>query len=387
MPTTIAYNFIISPAIPSHIMKSFAELGVKKEIVHALEGIGYVDPLEVQEKIIPLALQKKNLVFTAKTGSGKTLAFTIAFLARINKKHALQMIILVPSRELCIQVGKEIKRVCEPLGINVGMLYGGREIVGDYRTLNKKNHIIIGTPGRLIQHINEKNIKVGDVSCLVFDESDHLFEEGFYEDCAYLRERVSNNSQIILASATITATVERFIKEEIKEFLLVRVGVLIPENIVQEKVYCKRADKEVILQKILSQKRVKRSMVFCNMKSTVTWLSGLLNEKKMKARPISNDVREDDRLNYLNLFKEGKVHVLIATDVAARGLHIEDVDLIVNYDIPTRKEFYVHRIGRTGRNDKPGHAITIICPEEKEQFQDIEAEFGLSVRLREGIRS
>ncbi|MDP2750509.1 MAG: DEAD/DEAH box helicase, partial [Nanoarchaeota archaeon] len=216
-------------------MGSFTELGLKKEILEVLARLNFKDTLDVQEKVIPLALKGKNVVFTSRTGSGKTLAYLLGFLSKINRKAGLQMIVMVPTRELCIQVGKEMKRVCEPLNINVGMLYGGRDFFGDNRTTTKKNQIMVGTPGRLIQHVNEKNIRVGDVKYLVYDESDRMFDNGFYDDCDYLRERVCKNAQIILASATITEKVESFIETVIVDYEFLKIGDLIPKNIVQEK--------------------------------------------------------------------------------------------------------------------------------------------------------
>ncbi len=163
-------------------MGDFTKLSLKKEILDVLSRLKLNKSFEVQDKIVPLAMKGKNIVFTSRTGSGKTLAYLLGFLGKINKKQGIQMIVLVPTRELCIQVGKEMRGVCEPLGINVGMLYGGRDIPGDYRTLNKKNQILVGTPGRLLMHINEKKVKVGEVKYLVYDESDQMFDLGFYDD-------------------------------------------------------------------------------------------------------------------------------------------------------------------------------------------------------------
>src|SRR3989344_2509994 len=210
-------------------MGKFADLGLKKEIVDILSKLNFKEALEVQDKIIPLALQGKNIVFTSRTGSGKTLAYLLGFIGKINKKLGIQMVVLVPTRELCIQVGKEMTRVCQPLGIKVGMLYGGREIAGDSITINKKNHIMVGTPGRLIQHINAKRIKVGDVKYLVFDESDQMFDHGFFDECVYVKTRVSSDAQIIFSSATINEKVKEFIESELPEYELLKIGELIPK--------------------------------------------------------------------------------------------------------------------------------------------------------------
>jgi len=364
-------------------MGKFADLGLKKEIVQVLSRLHFTEALQVQEQIIPLALKGKNIVFTSRTGSGKTLAYLLGFLGRINKKQGIQMLVLVPTRELCIQVGKEMQRVCDPLEIKVGMLYGGREIAGDSITNKRRNNIIVGTPGRLIQHINAKNIRVGEVKYLVFDESDQMFDQGFLEECAYLKERVSADAQIILSSATITPKVEQFIETELPEHELLKIGELVPKNIVQEKLFCTIPEKNEVLLHFLQQHKFKRIMIFCNRKDRTADITRFLSEHKLHARELNSDLTQDQRFNTLNLFKDGKIHILVTTDVAARGLQIEKVDAVINYDAPTKAEFYIHRIGRTGRRDKEGYCLSLICPEDEDRFRIIEYNFGLDVRERE----
>ena len=360
-------------------MGDFNKLGLKKEILNILSRLKFNKSFEVQEKIVPLAIKGKNVVFTSRTGSGKTLAYLLGFLGKINKKLNTQMVVLVPTRELCIQVGKEIKRICEPLDINVGVLYGGRGVQGDYRTVNKKNQILVGTPGRLILHVNEKRIRVGEVKYLVYDESDQMFDHGFYHDCVYMKKRVSKDAQIIFSSATMTNKVKIFIENEIVDYELLRIGELIPKNIVQEKLYCEKLEKNEILSDIFSKKKFKRAMIFCNTKEKSYDITEFLQKKKFNAKSLNSDLEQVERLNHLNLFKDGKIRILITTDVAARGLQIENVDIIINYDVPTKYEFYVHRIGRTGRTDKKGYSLTFICPEDVNRFKDIEHQYKLDV--------
>nr|AIF18658.1 dead/deah box helicase domain-containing protein (deaD) [uncultured marine group II/III euryarchaeote KM3_83_G03] len=361
-------------------MTSFVSLGLKKEIRDVLASEGFKEMTEVQEKIIPLTMQGKNVVFTSMTGSGKTLAYTVGFLKKINTKLNIQVLIMVPTRELCVQIYKELKKICEPLGIRVGALYGGRDASGDYRTTSQRNHVMVGTPGRLIQHVNKKKIKIGDVKCLIYDESDQMFNNGFYGHCAYAKERASKDAQIILSSATITEEVERFIEEEVGTYELVKVGAEIPESIVQEKIYCDKLGKNDIVRKYFTEKKFKRAIIFCNTRIKSASISKFLKDNGYNAQPINGDMEQRERTKILNLFKEGKVQVLVGTDVAARGLHIEDVDIVINYDVPTKPEFYVHRIGRTGRRDKNGYALTLICPEDKDRFYDIEVIFGVNAK-------
>lgn len=363
-------------------MGKFSDLGLKKEIVEVLSTLNFTEALEVQDKIIPLALKGKNIVFTSRTGSGKTLAYLLGYIGKINRKLGIQMVVLVPTRELCIQVGKEMTRVCQPLGIKVGMLYGGREIAGDSITINKKNHIMVGTPGRLIQHINAKRIKVGDVKYLVFDESDQMFDHGFFDECVYVKTRVSSDAQIIFSSATINEKVKEFIKTELSEYELLKIGELIPKNITQEVIFCPIPEKKEILLKFLQQHKFKRIMIFCNRKDKTTEITRFLSEHNYRARELNSNLTQDERFNTLNLFKDGKVHILVTSDVAARGIHIEKVDAVVNYDVPTKPEFYIHRIGRTGRRDKEGYCLTLICPEDEDRFRNIEYNYELEVKQR-----
>jgi ATP-dependent RNA helicase DeaD len=360
-------------------MKTFNDFGINKEITQILVSLGYKNTFEVQEKIIPLCRQKKAVVFTAKTGSGKTLAYSLGFLDKINFKLGTQMLVIVPTRELANQVGEELTRICDRLHINVGVLHGGREIKGDYRTLNRKNHIIVATPGRLIQHINSKAVKAGEVKYLVFDESDQMFDNGFYHDCGYIIKRAAKHVQIILSSATITEKVQNFIDEQIVDYEFVKVGEDIPKKIIQEKMYCSMEEKNDLLLKFLARKHFKKALVFCNTKVKSYKIADLLNKNKFKTESMSSDLMQYERENNLNSLKSGKIKVLVTTDIAARGLDISKVDIVINYDVPPKTEFYVHRIGRSGRIGNIGYAMTMICPEDDNKFAKIEFDYKLEI--------
>ncbi|MBW2999024.1 DEAD/DEAH box helicase, partial [Candidatus Woesearchaeota archaeon] len=265
-------------------------------------------------------------------------------------------------------------------GIKVGMLHGGREIRGDYKTTNKKLNIVIGTPGRLIQHINNKAIRVGDVKYIVYDESDEMFDNGFIKECAYLKARASKDAQIVLSSATINEKVESFINKEIVDYEFLKIGNLVPEKIVQEKANCKIKDKNDFLAKFLKNRFFRRVMIFCNTKIRCEEITEFLEEKKFKAKYINSDLSQDERNNLLNLFKSGNLSILVTTDVAARGLQIPKVDMVINYDVPRVPEYYIHRIGRTGRKDAKGYSLTLVCPEDEGRFNDLEFDFELDVK-------
>jgi ATP-dependent RNA helicase DeaD len=361
-------------------MKTFQSLGLKKHVLSAIELHGLKSPTEIQEKVIPSVKAGNNAVFISPTGSGKTLAYTIGFLDRINTKQSLQMIVVVPTRELCIQVGKEIKDICEELAIQVGFVYGGKDMRGDHKIVSKKNHILVGTPGRLEHHINEKNIKVGDVKYIVFDESDQMFDNGFIDTCIYFLNRISREAQISLASATITEKVEYFIDKIIKGYDLIKVGVTVPKNIIQEKHFVPIPEKNKYLLKFFKENNYKKTMIFCNTKIKVAGITKFLKDNGFSVESLSSEFDQKDRENHLRRFKDGKTEILVTTDVAARGLHMIKVDCIINYDVPTRDEFYIHRIGRTGRTKENGYALTLICPEDDDRFANIEFEYELNVK-------
>jgi ATP-dependent RNA helicase DeaD len=370
------------------LKKSFSDLGLKKDILLAIDQLGLKTPTLVQEKIIPLVLQKKDVAFTAQTGSGKTLAFTLGLLSRIQPKQNTQILIITPTRELCLQIGNELEKLGKILGFNTGIFYGGHELSGDRQMLTKKLQVIVATPGRLIQHVNFKTIKIGDVKAIVFDESDQMFDNGFYKDCSYILERASIRAQVILSSATITSKVENFLEEQIPHHELVEIGIQIPPSIKQESIFCTIKEKNDLLLNILKKQEKKSIIIFVNTKVKVNSLYDILSNQKSskqkslyKSEMLSSDSDQKQREKTLNNFKQKKFNILICTDVASRGLHIEDVDIVINYDVPSRNEFYIHRIGRTGRTGKKGRAISFVCPEDEENYQNIEEEYKLDIKI------
>ncbi len=358
---------------------SFENLGLKKNILSAIETIGLKTPTEVQKKIILPIVEKQNIVFTAPTGSGKTFGFSLGFFNRINTKRGIQLLVVVPTRELCLQVGTEIKKFGEILGFNVGMLFGGHDLNADRRTISRKLQVLVATPGRLIQHINFKTIKLGEVEYIVFDESDQMFDNGFLEDCIYIKSRISSTAQIVLSSATITSKVSQFLKKNVSKFKLVEIGTRIPPSIIQDVLFCSIAEKKELVVNFFTGEEFSRAIVFVNTKAKLNSVVDVLNDAGISARGISSDFDQKTREKAIKEFKQKKFSVLVATDVASRGLDIPDVEIVLNYDVPSRNEFYVHRIGRSGRQGKKGYALTFICPEDEENFISIEDEYKLSV--------
>ncbi len=359
--------------------KDFSTMGLKKTVLSALSLTKYKKPTEVQAEVIPFILQGKNTIFTSPTGSGKTLAYTVGSIGFLNAKQGLQMLVVVPTRELAEQVGKEMQVIATPMGLKVGVLYGGKATKNDMRILQRKNQIIVGTPGRLLEHINAKTVRVGEVKYLVFDESDQMFDNGFFGDCVYITKRVGVNVQIVFSSATMTDDVVNFVEDHIKYYEFVEPGNTIPTTILQEEKYLPIPEKNDFLKDFFKGLSFKRAIIFCNTKKRVDEITDFLNENNFRARELHSDLEQKERNANLSFLKKGRSSILVATDVAARGLHIENVDIIINYDIPTRKEFYVHRIGRAGRNGVPGYALNLICPEDEDRFEVIVETYALEV--------
>ena len=208
-----------------------------------------------------------------------------------------------------------------------------------------------------------------------------MFDDGFVSDCVYIKKRMSKKTQIVLSSATITQKVVDFMTKHIKDYDFFEIGDIVPKNIVQEKLYCEHKEKNRVLANFFNQKTFSKVLVFCNTKIKSESLTRYLNSKNFKARVLNSDLKQDERTNLLNLFKQGKVEILVVTDVAARGLHIEQVDIVVSYDVAKRSEFHIHRMGRTGRNDKPGYTLTLICERDINRFNDIKDIYDLKVQL------
>jgi len=361
------------------IENSFSNLGLKKDILDMISKIGLTEATEVQKKIIPLSIEGKNIVFTAPTGSGKTFAFSLGVINRINPRQGIQMLVIVPTRELCLQVGEELKKISLEKNLKVGMLYGGHELVADKKILSKKIQILVATPGRLIQHINFKTVKLGSVRYAVFDESDQMFDNGFYDDCIYIKSRISADSQIILSSATISSKVSKFVKKYVEKPIILEIGNKIPSNIIQDVLFCEINEKNDLVIDFFKGEEFDRAIIFVNTKNKLQSITDILNDNGLKTRGISSDFDQKTREKTIRDFKNKKFSILVATDVAARGLDISGVDIVLNYDVPNRSEFYVHRIGRSGRQGVKGYVLTLICPEDEERFIQIEDEYNLKV--------
>jgi ATP-dependent RNA helicase DeaD len=337
--------------------------------------MGFEEATPIQAETIPLSLENKDLIGQAQTGTGKTTAFGVPMIDKINlDKDFIQGLVIAPTRELAIQVSEELYKIGYGKRARVLAIYGGQDINRQIRALKNHPHIIVGTPGRLLDHINRKTIRLDHVHTVVLDEADEMLNMGFIEDIEAILAQISEDHQTMLFSATMPAPIQRMAERFMKEPQIVRVKTkeVTVSLIDQYYIEVQEKNKFDILTRLLDIQAPELSIIFGRTKRRVDELSEALNLRGYNAEGIHGDLSQAKRMSVLRKFKEGSIDVLVATDVAARGLDISGVTHVYNFDIPQDPESYVHRIGRTGRAGKSGVAMTLITPREKSYLHVVE---------------
>ncbi|WP_419882732.1 DEAD/DEAH box helicase [Peribacillus sp. B-H-3] len=356
-------------------MTLFSELGLDRTSMKSIEKMGFEEASPIQAQTIPLALEGKDLIGQAQTGTGKTAAFGIPLIEKIDiKDDHVQGIVIAPTRELAIQVSEELYKLGYGKRARVMAVYGGQDIDRQIRALKKYPHIIVGTPGRLLDHIKRKNIRLGDVHTVVLDEADEMLNMGFIEDIESILSNVPEERQTLLFSATMPEPIRKIAERFMNEPTVVRVKAkeMTVSKIEQFYVELRESEKFDTLARLLDIQTPDLAIVFGRTKRRVDELASALTIRGYMAEGIHGDLSQAKRLSVLKKFKEGNIDVLVATDVAARGLDISGVTHVYNFDIPQDPESYVHRIGRTGRAGKHGVAITFVTPRERGQLHAVE---------------
>jgi ATP-dependent RNA helicase DeaD len=341
----------------------------------SIEKMGFEEASPIQSQTIPLALEGKDIIGQAQTGTGKTAAFGIPLMENIDiNNENVQGIVIAPTRELAIQVSEELFKLGYGKRARVLAVYGGQDIDRQIRALKKKPHIIVGTPGRLLDHIKRKNIKLGGVHTVVLDEADEMLNMGFIEDIELILSTVPDERQTLLFSATMPDPIRKIAERFMREPVLVRVKAkeMTVDRIEQYYLELKESEKFDTLARLFDIQTPDLAIVFGRTKRRVDELASALNIRGYMAEGIHGDLSQAKRLSVLKKFKDGSIDVLVATDVAARGLDISGVTHVYNFDIPQDPESYVHRIGRTGRAGKHGIAITFVTPRERGQLHAVE---------------
>lgn len=353
----------------------FEELGLSPELLKAVKRAGFEEATPIQEGTIPLALAGKDVIGQAQTGTGKTAAFGLPMLEKIDPKNPyVQGLVIAPTRELAIQTQEELYRLGKDKKVKVQVVYGGADIGRQIRALKDKPQIVVGTPGRLLDHINRKTLKLDHVETLVLDEADEMLNMGFLDDIETIIAKVPDVRQTLLFSATMPDSIKRigvkFMKEP--EHVKIKAKEMTANLIDQYYIRCKEYEKFDIMTRLLDVQEPELTIVFGRTKRRVDELAKGLEMRGYRAEGIHGDLSQQKRMSTLRAFKSGKLDILVATDVAARGLDISGVTHVYNYDIPQDPESYVHRIGRTGRAGNEGMSVTFVTANEMGYLHVIE---------------
>lgn len=355
----------------------FNELNLSREVLQAIGEMGFVNPSEVQEHTIPEILDGHDLLAQAQTGTGKTASFGIPMIEKIqdNNYETLQGLVLVPTRELARQVSEELKKLSKhKTFIRVLAIYGGADMGKQLRELKKGASIVVGTPGRVMDHMKRKTIDLSDLKFLVLDEADEMFDMGFRDDMKTIIEKTNDDRQTLFFSATFDNEIKEFSKlyQNNPKKVIIEKKELTAEKIKQYYLELNRNMKTEILNRLILIHKPKKSIIFCNTKRMVENLEEEIAQKGYKVDSLHGDMRQSSRDNVMKKFRKGTIDVLIATDVAARGLDVSDIDIVFNYDLPQQAEYYVHRIGRTARAGKKGLSFTFVTSRDYPKFREIE---------------
>ncbi|SEW35114.1 ATP-dependent RNA helicase DeaD [[Clostridium] fimetarium] len=354
----------------------FEELNIDEKILKAIEDMGFEEASPIQSQAIPVIVSGKDIVGQAQTGTGKTAAYAIPMLEKIDPKSKnVQAVVLCPTRELAIQVAEEIRKLAKYMtAIKVLPIYGGQEIVKQIKSLKTGVQVIVGTPGRVMDHMRRKTIKFDHVNMIILDEADEMLNMGFREDIETILTDTPDDRQTVLFSATMPKAIidiaKRF-QHDAETIKVVRKELTVT-NIEQFYFEVRPKTKNEVLSRLIDLYNPKLSVVFCNTKRQVDELISELKGRGYFADGIHGDMKQAQRDRVMSDFRKGKTEILIATDVAARGIDVENVDIVFNYDLPQDEEYYVHRIGRTGRAGKAGMAFSFISGKEVYKLKDIE---------------
>ncbi len=365
---------------------NYSDAQMNENILRAVTEMGFEVMTPIQEQAIPVLLEGKDVIGQAQTGTGKTAAFAIPMIERIDENvRRPQGIILCPTRELAMQAAEEIRRLAKYMcGIKVLPVYGGQDIRRQIRALSQGVQIIVGTPGRVMDHLRRHTIKTDEIKMIVLDEADEMLDMGFREDIETVLEDMPEEHQMALFSATMPQAILDIAGTYQKDAVFVKVTPkeVTVSSIKQAYYRVAKKDKMEAMCRLLDYYQPVRSLVFCNTKRMVDEMTGILKDRGYDAEGLHGDLSQNQRDTVMNLFRNGRCGILVATDVAARGIDVSGVDAVFNYDIPDDIEYYVHRIGRTGRAGKAGRSFTLISGREIFKIRDIERICNTTIKER-----
>ena len=366
---------------------TFSEFELKPALQKSLDEVGYETPTPIQEQTIPLMLEKKDVLGQAQTGTGKTAAFALPLLSNLNlRQKDPQVLVLAPTRELAIQVAEAFKKYASHMkSFHVLPIYGGQEYSGQIRGLKRGAHVVVGTPGRVMDHMRRGTLKLDKLSTLVLDEADEMLRMGFIDDVEWILEQTPKERQIALFSATMPHQIRRIATRYLKDSvqIIIKDKTTTAPTIRQRFWPVSGMHKLDALTRILEAEPFEAMLIFVRTKTATVELSAKLEARGYASTPLNGDIKQNQRERSIESLKSGKLDILVATDVAARGLDVERITHVINYDIPHDTEGYVHRIGRTGRAGRQGDAILFVAPREKSMLHAIERATNQKIEIME----
>ena len=369
----------------SELPQQFAVLGIEVRFLKALARMQFIKPTDIQRAMIPPALEDEDILGQARTGTGKTAAFGLPILQRLDPGARLQAICLVPTRELAVQVAAELRRLAEFASLRIVAVYGGQKVATQLHQLGRKPHFVVGTPGRVLDFIRRGALNIRDMRFVVLDEVDRMLDIGFRDDIKAILSRVTGAHQTMFVSATIDQEIRQLARNYTTNPADVNVSrdQLTVDEVDQSYVTVERWDKFRLLRMILEQEDPSFAIIFCNTKAAARKLAKKLHDANVDAAEIHGDLMQRKRDWVMDRFRKHKIRVLVATDLAARGLDIMAISHIINYDIPEDAEGYVHRIGRTARMGAKGVAISFVAKDQGKQLTNVEMLIDREVPERE----
>lgn len=358
----------------------FDELNLEEDVLQGIEAMNFQEMTPVQEQTIPVILEGKDIIGCAQTGTGKTAAYTLPLLNRLvregNPENQIRAVIMVPTRELAQQIDMQFEGFSYFLPISTTVVYGGGDGSGwdqQKRGLLMGSDVVIATPGRLLSHIANSGIDLTHVSYFILDEADRMLDMGFFDDIMQIVKNMPEDRQTIMFSATLPPKIRQLAKQILHDPAEINIAISKPnEAIVQSAYICYETQKMPIVLDLFTNNPEKKTIIFSSSKQKVKDLAYALKRKKLNVAAMHSDLEQDQRESVMLDFKNGKINILVATDIVARGIDIDDIALVINYDVPHDPEDYIHRIGRTARANADGVAITFVCEAEQGKFHRIE---------------
>ena len=367
-------------------MKDFKDYNLSQELLDTIDILNYKSPTKVQKKVIPIALEGNDIIVKSQTGSGKTAAFAIPVSEMVNwEENKPQALVITPTRELAIQVREDFFNIGRFKRLKVAAIYGRAPFYRQQQELKQKTHIVVGTPGRIIDHIDRETLDVSEIKYLIIDEADEMFNMGFLDQIETIISELPKERMTMLFSATLPEDIEELCNKYMKDPIYIELEEenITVDKIIQEKYFVDEDKKMELLKDISILESPDSCIIFANTREMVDQIFIELSRAEYTCNKIHGGMEQRDRIKVMEDFRQGYFRYLVATDVAARGIDIDNITHIINFDIPRETESYVHRIGRTGRVGKTGKAISIIAPREERHFSDIEEYIEKEVKLKE----